>query len=148
MAVDTGLIGTGLPPVTMVIERGRLRFFAKAIGEEDPVYTDLGAANRAGHRDLPVPPTFLFGIELEAPNPFGFLAECGVDLRRILHGEQSFDYRAMAYAGDTLVARPRVVDVFTKKGGALEFVVKRTEVVRADEGPVADLTSVLIVRDS
>ncbi len=40
------------------MERGRLRMFAAAIGETDPIYTDVEAARAAGHPDLPVPPTF------------------------------------------------------------------------------------------
>ena len=92
MPVDQSVVGKELPPLTMTVDAGRLRFFAKAIGETNPVFTDLGAAKAAGHRDLPVPPTFLFGIELESPDPFGWLSCIGVDLRRVLHGEQSFTY--------------------------------------------------------
>lgn len=147
MAVDTGAIGTELPPTTMTADLGRLQFFANAIGETDPVYRDVGSAQAAGHPTLPVPPTFLFGIELENPEPFGWLAEIGVDLRNILHGEQSFDYRSMAYAGDTLIARPWITDVYSKKGGALEFIVKQTSVSRTDGTPIADLTSVIVVRN-
>ena len=43
----------------------------------------------------------------------------------MLHGEQEFSYHAMAYAGDELTARSRVTDVYEKKGGALEFLVRR-----------------------
>ena len=39
----------------------------------------------------------------------------------------------MAYAGDQLVLQRKIVDVYTKKGGALEFVVKQTDVMRGDE---------------
>ncbi|HEY9265413.1 MAG TPA: MaoC family dehydratase N-terminal domain-containing protein, partial [Mycobacterium sp.] len=69
MALDPSAIGTQLPAATMTVDRARLRFFAKAIGETDPVYTDVDAARAAGHPDLPVPPTFLFSIELEASDP-------------------------------------------------------------------------------
>ena len=48
----------------------------------------------AGHRDLPVPPTFLFGLELEAPDPFGWLAGSASTCGSVLHGEQSFTYHA------------------------------------------------------
>ena len=101
----------------------------------------------AGHPDLPAPPTFLFSIELEAPDPFAYLAALGVDLRFVLHGEQSFVYHELAYPGDELVARPRITDVYTKKAGALEFIVKDTAVTRADGTPIADLRSVIVVRD-
>ena len=59
----------------------------------------MQTANAAGHRDLPVPPSFLFGIELERHDPFEWLAGVGVDLRRVLHGEQSFTYHSQAVAG-------------------------------------------------
>src|SRR5699024_5359797 len=65
-------------PFTMTIERGRLMFFATATGQMDPTYVDLGRAQRAGHRDLPVPPSFFFSAELEQPDPFGWLVALGV----------------------------------------------------------------------
>ncbi|WP_033290708.1 MaoC family dehydratase N-terminal domain-containing protein [Amycolatopsis jejuensis] len=147
MPIDPAVAGRELPPCTLAVDAGRLRFFAKAIGETDPVYTDLEAAKAAGHAELPVPPTFLFGIEFEQPDPFAWLADIGVDLRHLLHGEQSFTYHAVAHAGDTLVAHPRIADAYQKKGGALEFVVKETAVLQADGTPVADLKSVLVVRN-
>lgn len=120
-----------LAPMTFDVERGRLRFFAKTIGLTDPIYFDVDAARRAGHRDLPVPPTFLgHSLELELPNPMDWLAGVGGDLTKTTHAEQAFVYHAMAYAGDRLVLHRRIVDVFTRKNGALEFVVKQTDVKR------------------
>ncbi|MUM33512.1 MaoC family dehydratase [Mycobacterium sp. CBMA361] len=140
-------MGTELPPQSLTIDRGRLRFFAKAIGETDPVYTEVDAAKAAGYQDLPAPPTFLFSVELENPDPFVFLSSLGVDLRFVLHGEQSFTYHQIAYPGDELVARPRIVDIYSKKGGALEFVVKETAITRTDGTPIADLRSVIVVQN-
>lgn len=146
MSLDTSLTGSTLPPVTMTIDPGRLRFFANAIGESDPIYTELDVATAAGHPSLPVPPSFLFNIELDSPDPFAFLASLGADLRFVLHGEQSFDYHRMAYAGDTITASPRIADVYSKKAGALQFVVKHTELTRSDGTAIATLISTLVVR--
>lgn len=147
MAVDPSVIGTRLPATTLTVDAGRLRFYAKAIGETDPVFTDLDAARAAGHANLPIPPAFLFGIELEQPDPFEWLADLGVDLRRVLHGEQSFTYHAMAVAGDVLTATPQIGDVYSKKGGALEFIEKTSAITRADGVLVAELKTVLVVRN-
>jgi acyl dehydratase len=147
VAIDTRVIGTTLPTTTLTIDRGRLRFFAKAIGETDPIYTDVEAAKAAGHPDIPAPPTFLFSVELENPDPFAFLASMGIDLRFVLHGEQAFTYHAIAYPGDELVASPRITNVYTKKGGALEFVVKHTAITRADGTPIAELNSVIVIQN-
>lgn len=132
-------------PLVVTAERGRLAFFAQATGQQDPVYADVEAARLAGHRDLPVPPSFFFSLELERPDPLGWLAALGVDLRRVLHGEQSFTYHALAYAGDVLTLRSRVADVSVRKGGALELMTKRTRVTRSDE-PIAEAVTVIVVR--
>jgi acyl dehydratase len=145
--LDPAFVGTELPATTLTVDAGRLRFFAKAIGETNPLYTDVDAAKAAGYADLPVPPTFLFAIELENPDQFGWVADQGIDPRFVLHGEQSFTYHSIAHAGDTLTATPRIVDVYSKKGGALEFIVKNTAVTRADGSAVADLETVIVVRN-
>lgn len=135
-----------LAPITVQVERGRLAFFAKAIGQSDPVYSDVEAAKSAGHPDLPVPPTFFFSLELEQADPFGYIVDLGVDLRRVLHGEQSFTYHSLAYAGQTLTLQPHIIDVFAKKGGAMEFLIKKTDITRDGE-LIAEATSTLIVRN-
>ena len=133
-------------PLEVEVERGRLRFFGRAIGETNPVYLDTAAAKAGGHPDIPVPPTFFFSLGMEAPEPFGYLDELGVDLRRILHGEQSFEYHALAHAGDRLTLQDRIVDVYAKRGGALEFIVKQTEITRGG-APIADVRSVIVVQN-
>lgn len=132
-------------PIEAAIERGRLRFFAKATGQRDPVYSDVEAARRAGHPDLPVPPTFFFSLEIDDPGSLSFLAELDIDLGRILHGEQSFTYHSLAYAGETLMLQPKITDVYSKKGGALQFLVKRTDITRLTGEPVAESTFSLAI---
>ena len=139
-------VGRTTPPVETVIERGRLRLFAQSVGEQDPVYTDVDAARRAGFPDLLVPPTYLFGVELEGPEPTGWLDALGVDLRALLHGEQEFTYLSPVFAGDVVQARSNLVDTYEKKGGALKFLVRETEISRADE-LVARLRTTLVVRE-
>ncbi|AKE00084.1 acyl dehydratase [Rhodococcus erythropolis] len=146
MAIDPAVIGRILPGHEALAERGRLRFFAKAIGETDPLYFDVEAAKAAGHRDLPVPPTFLFCLEMEKPDPFVLLRELEIDVRNILHGEQAFEYHTLAYAGDTLAYASTVTDSYSKKGGALDFLVRKTDVTRDGE-LIARLTNTLVVRN-
>lgn len=133
-------------PVTLRVDPARLGFFASATGQTDPVYSDVQAAQSAGHPSVPIPPTFFFSLELEGPDPFGYLDRLGVDLRYLLHGEQGFTYHRMAYAGDELTLRSRIVDCYAKKGGELEFIVKATDVTRGDT-LVAEVRSVTVVRN-
>ena len=144
--VDRSAIGLTLEPFTVTAEAGRLGFFARAIGEENPIFVDA-AARAAGHPGLPLPPTFLFSMELDGPDPFGLFHRLGIDMGRLLHAEQSFVYHRVAHAGEALTFSARVADVFDKKGGALTFVVRQTAVTDAAGSAVADLTTVLVVRN-
>lgn len=144
--IDRRFIGHALPAFTVSVEAGRLRFFAKATGNTDPVYIDEAAARDAGHPHLPVPPTFFFCLEMDQPNPAAMRELLGIDYRRLLHGEQHFRYHAMAHAGDALHYGPRIADIYEKKGGALEFVRRETAVTNQHGALVAELTCVTVVR--
>lgn len=144
--IDRTYIGRVLPSHTVEVEKGRLRFFAKVIGETNPIYTDEAAARDAGYASLPAPPTFAFTLEQEVPDYLGQLEEMGVDLRKILHGEQTFTYHAPICAGDTLTFEPRIADIFDKKNGALEFIVREVSVKNQTGALVAELRSVVVVR--
>ena len=68
-----------------------------------------------------------------------------IDLARILHGEQSFTYRAPVVVGDTLTFRSRVTGVTDKKGGAMTLVVVETEVTNQHGVRVADTARTVVV---
>lgn len=146
MPLDTQYIGHRFEPFSAEVEKGRLKFFAKAIGQTDPVYTDEAAAKRAGHPSLPVPPTFLFCLEMESPNPGALRDLLDIPVPKVLHGEQRFTYHAMAFAGDTLYFEQRIADIYAKKGGLLEFIVRETRVTNQHGTHVADLHGITVVR--
>ncbi len=146
--IDKRNIGRVFEPTSAEVEKGRLRFFAKAIGETNPVYTDEAEARRAGYASLPVPPTFLFSLEMENADPFAWMKDVGMDLTRILHGEQTFTYHAPACAGDTLTFESRIDDIYDKKGGALTFLVKTAKVTNQRGEHVADLRSSIVHRNT
>jgi acyl dehydratase len=143
MPVDNGIVGYR-QAATIDVERGRLRMFAAAIGEPDAVYHDLDAARAAGHPDLPALPTALFGLDLETSDTFEVLAKHGVDLDNVLHGEQVFTYHQPVYAGDRVTFRSEFTDVYAKAGGALNFIVRHTDVVRDDGVLVAEMDNTAI----
>ena len=143
--IDKQHIGKKLPVFKVTTDAWRLRFFAKAIGETNPIYFDEAAARDAGHPTLPLPPTFLFSLEFEQPNT-SWRDELGMNDARILHGEQSFTYHRMAYAGDVLQFESHIADIYEKKGGALTFIVRETRVTDHRGESIADLRSVIVQR--
>lgn len=144
--IDPKWIGHELPASVLPIERSRLQFFAKAIGEDDPVYTDREAARRAGYADLPAPPTFLFAAELDSGVVDRLLADLEIPLSKLLHGEQGFTYHRATCVGDTVTVRSTITDVYSKKNGALEFVVKTSRATNQNDELVAELRTVLVCR--
>lgn len=135
-----------MPAFSVLVEAGRLRFFAKATGQTDPTYTQLEAAKTAGYPSLPVPPTYFFCLEFEAPDPAAIRTLLGIDYRKLLHGEQHFIYHAMAYAGDTLRFEQRIEDVYEKKGGTLNFVLRCTRVSNQHNHLIAEMHNLIVVR--
>ncbi len=144
--IDRKWIGHALAPSVLPIERTRLQFFAKAIGETDPIYTDAAAARDAGYPDLPAPPTFLFAAELDSGASSRLLADLQIPLSKLLHGEQSFTYHRPACVGDTVTVRSTVTDIYDKKNGALEFVVKTSRATNQRDELVAELRAVIVCR--
>jgi acyl dehydratase len=127
MPADKSLIGKKGKPVTMHIERGKIGEFARAIKDDDRLYFDESYATREAGGIMP-PVTFLQTVShwddgRGRPRlPF--------DLKRVLHGEQEFEFLAPIHVGDILTAVSTVVDVYEKpgkRGGVMTFAVTETE---------------------
>ena len=146
--VDQSAVGRSFAPITAHVEPGRLRYFFNTIGERNPIYRDADAARAEGYSAIPVPPTYLFCLEMmDAERPFEILTELNIDLARVLHGEQSFTYHAPVVVGDTLTFKSRVTDVADKKGGAMTMIVVETEVTNQHGAHVADTARTIVVRN-
>jgi acyl dehydratase len=127
MPGDKSLIGATGQPVTMHIERGKIREFARAIKDDDPLYFDEERAGREAGGIMP-PVTFL--QTMAHWDDGRGRPKVPRDLKRTLHGEQEYDFLKPIYAGDVLTAVSRVADVYEKqgkRGGTMTFVVIETE---------------------
>ncbi|WP_417318533.1 FAS1-like dehydratase domain-containing protein [Emcibacter sp.] len=127
--IDKSFIGLDLGSHEVQPEKGALKFFAKAIGQENPVFFNEAAAAEAGYPGLPVPPTYYFSMDLLQDEPFKYFETLGINIAHVLHGTQDFEYFKPAFAGDTVILKAVIKDIYDKKNGALEFVIKE---VRAE----------------
>jgi acyl dehydratase len=144
--IDRSFIGWTSAPATVEVDHDRLRRFAQAIGETNPIYTDEQAARASGYPGLPAPPTLAFCLEMEKKIAYQMLDKMGVPLNSILHGEQTFIYHQPILAGDRLTLQARVLDIYAKKGGALEFIVNETVMTNQRGERAIEMQSVLVVR--
>jgi acyl dehydratase len=103
MALDQSFVGRSYPPTAPYeVGREKIREFAEAIGDENPVYTDPEAAKALGHADVVAPPTFPFLITYKAAGVVIQDPELGLDYSRVVHGDQKFAYTRPVRAGDRL----------------------------------------------
>ena len=100
----------------MTIERGKIKEFARAIGDDNPAYLDdrVGQASEWG--DIIAPPTFMTTFREAAGDGGDFLRELGTDISRLLHGEQEFEMHRPIRPGETFLCRSRVTDIYEKTG--------------------------------
>ena len=148
MPINKGVIGKEFPPFTVTVERGKIKEFARAIGDLNPMYLDdrVGAASEWG--DVIAPPTFPITFRDDGVDSAGFLRELGTDISRLLHGEQEFElYRPMK-PGETFLCRAKVVEVYEKTGksGPMGFVVRETTLTDQTNDIVAKMRGVTVVR--
>ncbi|MEU8930559.1 MaoC family dehydratase N-terminal domain-containing protein [Streptomyces sp. NPDC048409] len=103
MALDQSFVGRTYPPTEPYeVGREKIREFAEAVGDTNPVYTDPEAAKALGHSDVIAPPTFVFSITFRAAGQVVEDPQLGLDYSRVVHGDQKFTYRRPVRAGDRL----------------------------------------------
>jgi acyl dehydratase len=126
--MDKNAVGKTGQPVVMHIERGKIREFARAIKDDNPIYFDEEHAKKVAGGIVP-PPTFLMTQAHWSEAGRGGI-DLGMDLRRVLHGEQEFEYHAPIHPGDVLTAVTKCEKMFEKegsRGGTMNFAVLATE---------------------
>ena len=136
-------VGRQSEPLVLEVERGHIRRFAEAVGDPNPIYVDEAAARATGHPRIPAPPTF--AAALRANDPRGGI---DIDWRKLLHGEQEFDFARPLYAGDKLTVVGRIAEAAVKqtKAGVMDVMVLET--IATDESGARVFTgrSTVLVR--
>ena len=148
LQINRGVVGKEFPPYAVTVERGKIKEFARAIGDPNPFYLDdrVGAASEWG--DIIAPPTFSITFRDEGADTNALLRELGTDISRVLHGEQEFELHRPLLPGRTYLCRARVSDIYEKTGksGPMAFVVRETTVTDSDNEIVAVMRGVTVVR--
>lgn len=131
MAVDPSIIGLTSEPAVNEVERGAIRKFAEAIGETNPVYL----------RGEIAPPTFPTTFRVAMPG-------LSLDLKRVLHGGEEYEYARPIRAGDRITVVRRVKDVYEREGslGRMTFYIMESEGTDEEGNLVYKGRSTIILR--
>jgi acyl dehydratase len=130
MSIATAAIGKTYPPLVYAVGREKIREFAAAVGETNPLHLDLEAARAAGYDDVVAPPMFAVVYAGASVTPALFDPEVGIVFERLVHGRQEFRWERVVVAGEEIATTTEVKGI-SERGG-LGFYVFET--VSTDAG--------------
>jgi acyl dehydratase len=144
MPLNLGLVGKSYASITYEVSREKIREFATAVGETNPICHDLETAKDAGYPEQVAPPTFATVLHILSGPAVLSDPDLGLDYSRVVHGEQEFEYRRPILAADVLTATPRIADISVR--GPLEFLRIETTIADQTGDVVAIARATLISR--
>ena len=116
MPDDATLIGRSFEPTLYAVGREKVREYALAVGETDPLYVDHEVARNAGYADVVAPPMFAVVYCATAIGNAMFDPEVGIDFDRLLHGSQEFRWGPLVVAGDEITTSMTLQDISRRAG--------------------------------
>jgi acyl dehydratase len=111
MPVKTQAIGKTYEPVLYAVGREKVREYARAVGESNPVHLDVEAARAAGYADVVAPPMFAVVYSAPAVGPPIFDPEIELNFAMMVHGGQEFVWGPPVVAGDEITTTASVKDI-------------------------------------
>jgi acyl dehydratase len=117
-------------PASVTLDMRESQRYARAVGDDNPIYFEQDAAEAAGYRGLVCPPTFVSHATVR-PRPLEELREDGlyrdgggVRLRvsRMMFGGEEWDFLEPACVDDVITAETRLGGVDQKEGSKGSFV--------------------------
>jgi acyl dehydratase len=118
-------IGKTYPPFEYEVGREKIREYANAVGETNPIYQEPEAARAAGFANVVAPPLFCVVYSGRAMAPAVLDPELGINLALMVHGSQEFEWFTPVVAGDTITTEVKVKDAYEKNG--MKFYIWESE---------------------
>ncbi|MDQ2748423.1 MAG: MaoC family dehydratase N-terminal domain-containing protein [Pseudonocardiales bacterium] len=145
MPIDQSFVGRVYPPTPPYeVGREKIREFADAVKDPNPVYRDPAAARALGYDDVIAPPTFAIVITLPAGHQVIDDPELGIDYSRVVHGEQRFVHTRPVRAGDVLQAVVTIDSIRAAAGN--DLVTTRADVTTVSGEAVLTAFGTLVAR--
>jgi acyl dehydratase len=144
MAIKTDAVGKEWPATTYQVGREKIKEYANALGIENPVHFDAGAARAEGFRDVVAPPMFAVVYSGPALGPVLFDPEVGMNFAAMVHGGQEFVWDEPVCSGDEITTTSKCLSIEERDGKG--FYVFETVSVNQDGAEVVRGTWTNIVR--
>lgn len=125
MSVKTDAVGKTYAPSHYAVGREKIREYAYAVGETNPLHLDPDAAREQGYADVVAPPMFAVVYAARAVAPAILDPEVGLNFALMVHGSQEFRWGPLVVAGDEISTTARVADI-SERGGMTFYVFEST----------------------
>lgn len=142
--VDRSIIGKESEPEFHEVEKGAIRKFAAAIGDENRLFYDEAYAKERGYTSLVAPLTFPTTFRGKVQEWFFKL-----DKSKLLHGGQEYEYERRIIAGETIKMVEMVSDIYKKSGknGEMLFIIRDRSGFDIENNKVFNEKSTFIIRE-
>jgi acyl dehydratase len=145
MGINRDYLGRTFPPTEPYeVSRVKIAEFASAIGDSNPLYRDREAAQAAGHRDVPAPPTFPIVISMSGSARALMDPGLGINYAMVVHGEQRFEYNRPIYAGDVVTCQSTIADI--REAGRNVLLTTQSEIRTVEGEHVCTAHSTIVER--
>ncbi|MCL0038025.1 MaoC family dehydratase N-terminal domain-containing protein [Thermodesulfovibrionales bacterium] len=122
--IDAKFIDRKYPPVTYEVCKEKIKEYARAVGDLNPLYVDEEQAKSSQYGRIIAPPLFAAIYAREALENWIFDSELSLNLLMMVHGEQEFEFFKVVKAGDVITTEGRIAEIHEKKG--LDFISLET----------------------
>jgi acyl dehydratase len=138
---DRSKVGMEFPAYTMTVEKNKIAEFAMAVALKEekeginPIYYDETSAKKAGYQGIPIPPTFTTSFFFWTGEGLPEIVKAlGIDMNRLLHSEEEYEYYGSIYEGDTITRKMKVVEMYERGkrerfGRFVEVTILETEII-------------------
>lgn len=121
-------IGKVDPPHVREVEKGAIRRYADAVGDDNPLYYDEEYARKSRYGSIIAPPGFYGWAKKTISSSEGLVGLIGAMIEAgyagILDGGMAYDFYLPVRAGDTLVVSPKVADIALKEGKTKMMIIR------------------------
>ena len=121
-------IGKVDPPHLREVERGAIRRYADAVGDDNPLYYDEEYAKNTKYGGIISPPGFFGWAKKTISSSEGLIGLIGAMIEAgypgILDGGMAYDFFLPVRVGDTLVGSPKVADISLKEGKTKMMILR------------------------
>ncbi|MBT9147600.1 MaoC family dehydratase [candidate division NPL-UPA2 bacterium Unc8] len=122
--IDPKFIGRKYSPMTYEVCKEKIKEYARAVGDLNPLYLDEEQAKSSQYGRIIAPPLFAAIYAREVLENWVLDSELSLNLPMIVHGEQEFEFFKVVKAGDVIATEGRIAEIYEKKG--LNFISLET----------------------